>query len=135
MQLKDHRETLYHYNRAIGKSIFQKLNPAYEILYNEEKKQMISEVARYISNYHSKIKPSDFNLYVLNPWYLTVSDLKLIEDLLKKGLTEEEVRAFIIETCPQEIANQYVDREKVINKSRERSLYLKRKFNKTIKED
>lgn len=47
----------------------------------------------------------------------------------------EEVRSFIIETCSQEIANQYVDREKVINKNRERSLYLKQKFNKTIKED
>lgn len=103
--------------------------------YIEEKKEMTSEVAYSISNHHSKMKKSDFNIDVLNPRYFTNGDLKLIEDLLSKGLTEEEIKIFVIRNFPLDVIKQYVDREEIIKKNRERSLYLKQKFNKNIRED
>lgn len=108
----------------------QKLSKEEEKEYIEEKTQMTSEIVWSISNLHSKMKTSDFNLDVLNPRYFTNGDLKLIEDLLNKGLTEEEIKVFIIENFSLDVIKQYVDREEIINKNRERSLYLKQKFQK-----
>lgn len=129
-------DAIFWYIKTINKkSGMPKLSKEEEKEYIEEKVQMTSEVAKSISNHHSKMKTSDFNLAVLNSRYFTNGDLKLIEDLLNKGLTEEEIKAFVIENFPQPVIVQYVDREEIIKRNRERSLYLKQKFSKSIKED
>ena len=53
----------------------------------------------------------------------------------KKLSKKEEIKVFVVENFPLDVIKQYVDREEIIKRNRERSIYIKQKFNKSIKED
>ena len=97
------------------------LSKAEEKIYNEEKIEMINKITSYLTNYDKKINISNFNFDILNARYLTNGNLKLLEYLSNNGLTEEEIKDFILKTWPQCVIEQYFDRQKLIKKTREKS--------------
>ena len=111
----------YHsYFRSI-ESGMPNLDKSDEKVYNQEKEEMINKIVSYLNNCGKKINISNFNFDILNARYLTNGNLKLLEYLSNNGVTEEEIKDFILKTWPQCVIEQYFDRQKLIKKTREKS--------------
>ena len=111
----------YHsYFRSI-ESGMPNLDKSDEKVYNQEKEEMINKIVSYLNNCGKKINISNFNFDILNARYLTNGNLKLLEYLSNNGVTEEEIKDFILKTWPRCVIEQYLDRQKAIMKTREKS--------------
>ena len=108
----------YNINKKCG---MPNLDKSDEKVYNQEKEEMINKIVSYLNNCGKKINISNFNFDILNARYLTNGNLKLLEYLSNNGLTEEEIKDFILKTWPRCVIEQYLDRQKAITKTREKS--------------
>lgn len=103
-------------------------------LYELEKVEMINKTKNFIIN---NIKKNNelLNKYLLlidriNCRYFANSNNVFIEELIKNGFNEEQIDNLINENWNESVIEEYSKRKKLIENSRQRSLYLKRKFKK-----
>ncbi len=96
------------------------------------------EIRGMIKNMYYNMKFKDDNQDELKPYFDVIGNSKyytkqadsLILLLKEKSLTTGEIRNILQDNCQKELISTFYGREELIEKNRERSKYLKRKYGK-----
>lgn len=116
----------------------EKIKEIKEILLDLEKEMMKRETKKIIlkDNYSKELEIKlSYMLNLLNSNHFTKGNHDMLLLLESLGFSQDEITFFVQSKWSKPVIDEFMKREELVNKNKERSLYLKRKFKKVIKED
>ena len=104
----------------------------------KEKEEMKKYTKNFVfkKNYSKELDLKlSYMLNLLNSNHFTKGNHDMLLLLESLGFSPDEITFFVQSKWSKPVIDEFMKREELVNKNRERSLYLKKKYKKSSKED
>lgn len=118
--------------------IVENMKEISEIMSGLEQELMKREAKNFIfkDNYSKELEIKlSYMLNLLNSKHFTKGNHNILLLLESLGFSSDEITCFVKSKWSKPVIDEFIKRDELINKNKERSLYLKKKYKKATNED